>query len=288
MNAAGELTLYDMLLALGERHSQVDYSTGADNRAVVRADPATRDRLLRAINNGRREVYSRMPDARCFQPRITITMDPDGAAANVVDADPSKYALPFAVHGLAGGQWTWRLPGTAGYGGPLTQAHQSDLAGMHYTRNAAALTGRPVSMAFCLKSNDNPSEPGRRTSSFLWVYPAPNLAYILEGQARVMYAPLVAMDDMEPMGQEHLETILAFASRDWKLASATPEERVELEARCDKAIAISTELDNARGPQTIGPGHDPDAERESRRYRNGRYYPEIAAMVDTVSGTPVL
>lgn len=286
MNPSGELTLGDLLLTLGERHSQVDYGTGSDNRPVIKADPATRDRLLRAINNGRREVYSRMPEARCFQPRLQVVMDPTGLAANIVNKDPAKYQLPYAVQGLAGGQWTWTLPDTTGYGRPVRQVHQSDLAAMHYTANVGGLTTYPTALAFTLEALSNPSEPGRRMSSFLWVFPKPDKAYVLEGQVRVMYAPLVALTDLEPMGQEHLETILAFATRDWKVGRCEQDEWASIQARCEEAIGISINLDNARGAQNLGTGYDPDSQRESLKYSRGRYYPERAAMVDFVSGIP--
>lgn len=288
MNAAGEMTLKDLLLTLGERLGQIDYGSGADNRPTVIADPATRDRLIRAINNGRREVYSRMPEARCFQPRASITLDPTGAAANCVDGDPAKYQLPYAVQGLAGGVWTWTLPESGGYGRQMTQVHPSDLASMHYAANTGGMMSFPTCMALTTQQLANASEPGRKTATFVWIFPKPDKAYVLEGQVRVQYAPLTALEDMEPMGQEHAETILAFATRDWYIDRAEPAEMRALDERCDRAILISTDLDNARGAQTLGAGYDPDSERESRRYHRGRYYPDRAAMVDTVSGIPVL
>lgn len=284
MNAAGELTLQDMLLTLGERVSTIDFGTGADNRAVVVADPNLRDRLLRAINNGRREVYSRMPEARCFQPRMSITLDPTGLAANVVGADPARYRLPFAVQGLAGGQWTWTLDGTSGYGRAIPQIHASDLEAMHYTANVGSLTSFPTALAFTLEAHNNPQEPARRTAWFVWVFPKPDKAYVLHGQVRVMYAPLVALDDLEPMGQEHAETILAFAARDWYMGRCDADKWSMIQAQCEEAIAISTRLDDAKGAQSLGVGFDPDSEREARKYSNGRFYPDRAAQVDTVSG----
>jgi hypothetical protein len=287
MNAAGELTLSDLLLTLGERHGVVDYGTGADNRTIPPQDPQTRDRLLRAINAGRREVYSRMPDARCFQPRLTVTMDPTGTSADIVGADTTKYRLPYSVQGLAGGMWNWSLPGTGGYGGNLPQRHPSDIERLQYASIGGTLTSYPQCMAFLRQPLNNPEEPGRRFTYCVWVYPKPDQAYVLRGQARVMYEPLVALTDLEPMGQQHAETILAFASRDFKIGRCDQDEWGMIEARCDKALAISLELDNATGPQVLGVASDPEAERDSIKYtRTARMYPDRGCMVDTVSGIP--
>lgn len=289
MNAAGELTLNDLLIALGERVGQFDRGQGADNRVSAASDPQTRDRLLRAINAGRREVYSRMPDARCFQPRLSITLDPTGTSASVVDGDTSKYRLPYSVQGMAGGQWNWSMPGTGGFGGDVPIIHPSDIERLHFTTNSQSLTRWPGCAAFLRMPLGNPNEPGRRFCHVLWVYPKPDIAYLVQGQARVMYEPLVSLDDLEPMGQQHAETILAFAERDWELGRRETADQVAIDARCDKAIAISIELDNTTGPQSIGPAIDPESIRDSLRYTGRRgYYPERGAMVDTVSGVPVL
>lgn len=287
MTPAGELTLYDLLITLGERVGQYDRGTGADNRTVPETDPQSRDRLIRAINNGRREVYSRMPDARCFQPRLSITTDPNGTAAQVVGADISKYRLPYAVQGLAGGQWTWSLPSSGGWGGNLTQTHPNDIARMHYTANTGSLTGFPRAMALLTEVLNNPQDPGRKTCTILWIYPKPDQAYTLEGQVRIMYEPMVTMTDMEPMGQQHAETILAFAERDWELGRRDAGDAALIEARCDRALAISIGLDNAMGPQTIGIGYDPLSERDAARYQIARgYYPDRGVQVDSVCGLP--
>lgn len=290
MNAAGELTLADMLLTLGERHGVTDFVPDqADNRIIVPQDPQIRDRLIRAINNGRREVYSRMPDARCFQPRFEITMDPTGLAANVVDSDPSKYRLPYSVQGLAGGSWGWSFPGTGGYGGELQQRHPNEIERAHFGTNAEGYVSRPRMMAFLRQSLGNPAEPGRRFAYCLWIFPKPDNAYVLRGQARVMYEPLVSLTDLEPMGQQHLETILAFATRDFKVCRCDADEWAIIQARCNDAIAISTNLDNVEGPTNLGVAIDPDAERDSMRYqRRLGMYPDRGAQVDTVSGQSVL
>lgn len=288
MNAGGELTLKDMILTLGERLGQIAYGSGSDNRATIPTDPNTLDRLTRAINNGRREVYSRMPEARCFQPRLSITMDPTGAGSQCVDGDPAKYALPRNAYGLAEGAWTWSLPESNGYGNDLVWSHPSDVARLHHTTSSGGLTSYPSHIALVTAAGTNPQEPGRRATTYLWVFPKPDKAYTLEGQTRIMWAPLTTLTDLEPMGQDHLETILAFAMRDWHYNRCEPDQWARIEATCDKAIAISLANDQARGPQSIGVGYDPNSAIESRRYANGRYYPEKAAMVDTVSGIPVL
>jgi len=290
MNAAGELTLADLLIALGERHGVTDYTPNqADNRIIVPQDPATRDRLTRAINAGRREVYSRMPEARCFQPRFHITMDPTGAAANCVGGDAAKYILPYSVQGLAGGQWNWSMPGTGGFGGDMVQRHPTDLERLHYTASTNGLKTYPQCMAFLREALNNPAEPGRRFVYVLWVFPTPDQAYELRGQARVMYEPLTALTDLEPMGQQHAETILAFASRDFKIGRCEPDEWAAILQRCEQAIQNSIAMDNATGPMDLGPGQDPDALRDSVRY-SGTYkrYPDRGVMVDTVSSVPVL
>lgn len=290
MNAAGELTLADLLIALGERHGVTDYVPNqADNRIIVPQDPATRDRLTRAINAGRREVYSRMPEARCFQPRFTITMDPTGEGAQCVGGDPAKYILPYSVQGLAGGQWNWSMPGTGGFGGEMPQRHPTDLERLHYIARSNNLTTYPQCMAFLRETLNNPAEPGRRHAYVLWVFPTPDQAYVLRGQARVMYEPLVSLTDLEPMGQQHAETILAFASRDFKIGRCEPDEWAQIQARCEQAILNSIAMDNATGPMDLGPAQDPDSQRDSARY-SGTYrrYPDRGVMVETVSGVPVL
>lgn len=289
MNASGELILSDLLLSLGERVGQFDRGAGADNRSIPAVDPATRDRLLRAINAGRREVYSRMPEARCFQPRMSITMDPTGTGPNVVGGDISKYRLPYSVQGMAGGQWDWSMPGTSGFGGDIVQCHPTDIERLHFTANTGSLNSFPQRMAFLRETLSNPAEPGRRFAHVMWIFPKPDQAYILRGQARIMYEPLTVLTDLEPMGQQHAETILAFAERDWELGRREADAQQMIDARCDRAIAISLELDNATGPQTIGIAVDPDAERDALRYRTiGGRYPDRGCMVDTVSGISVL
>ncbi len=289
MNAGGELTLADMLLTLGERHGVTDFvPDSADNRIIVPQDPQTRDRLLRAINAGRREVYSRMPEARCFQPRFEIDMDPTGLAANVVASDPSKYRLPYSVQGLAGGSWNWSYPGTGGIGGEIQQRHPNEIERAHFT-TGQTMTGFPRTMAFLRQALTNAAEPSRRFAYCLWVFPKPDVAYTLRGQGRVMYEPLVALTDLEPMGQQHLETILAFATRDFKIGRCDSGEWEVIQQRCADAIAISQNLDNAEGATNLGVAVDPDAQRDSLRY-SGRLgvYPERGCMVDSVNGTPVL
>lgn len=288
MDPAGDLTLDDLILALGERHGLVRFESGSDNRAKPITDPATRDRLTRAINTARREIYSRMPDAFCFQPRMQITCDPAGASPLAIDADPAKYALPRYVQGLAGGRWTWTLNDSAGHGREMMQVHPSDIAGMHYTANSGQTTGFPTHLAYVMERVAAAAEPGRKVAHHIWIYPKPDKAYILEGQVRVMFAPLTAGNDLEPMGQQHIETILAFAERAFRFNQCEPAEWATIEANCDRAMTISINLDNNQRAQTVGVGYDPDSAVEARRYSHGRYYPERAAMVDTVSGIPVL
>lgn len=293
MTPSGELTLYDLLIALGERVGQTDQGTGADNRTVPSEDPQSRDRLVRAINAGRREVYTRMPDGRCFEHIIEITTDPAGTAGNTIGGDSSKYRLNHEYQTLAGGRWTWKLPGTAGYGQPIQQVHQSDLAALHQTANPGPQAWYPTTMALASMILPGPEEANRRTTRFLWIYPKPDKAYVLSGQVRVMFSPLTENDDLEPMGQEHLETILTFAERDFKVGRIDADEWKMLLDRCETAMAVSQAIDNARGAQSLGVKIDPEAERDSLKYRGSRYatpraWPDRAATVDTVSGVSVL
>lgn len=284
MNPAGETTLGDLLLTLAVRMGWHKKASGSDNRALVPTDPETYRRLLEAINNGRREVYRRMPTARCFKPRLAITTTTSTTDPQVVDGDTAKYRLPYAVQALAGGDWTWSQTSTPGFGGQLPQKHHSDIAALHQTANASGLLQAPRCMAFGFKTTTSPEEPGRRTQTFLWIWPKPDQAYTLEGQVRIMYAPLTERDDLEPMGQQHVDTILTAAARDLKINHPDLNVKGASEADLDKAIAISLELDNQAGPQTIGPGFDPQA--VTRRRRSGDTWP-ASPMVSTYNGVPL-
>lgn len=289
MNAAGELTFYDLLKDFAERVGVRDWGTGADNRITVPADPATRDRLVRAINAGRRELYSRLPEARCFTPIISVTLDPTGTSVQNIDGDASKYRLPYTVQSLAGGQWAWKTgDAESDWGGILRQAHQADLMALYASTGTAILTGPPNVIALVQNVLSGPNEPARRTASFLWIYPKPEQTYVVQGQARIMYSPLSEDSDLEPMGQEHAESLLTFAERAWNIGQCDADQWAILEQRAAAAVAISQSLDNNRGAQNLGIGIDPDAERDRLKYRYGRSVPERWSQVDNVSGINVL
>ncbi len=284
MNPAGETTLGDLMLTLAERMGLHKVPSQADNRSQLPDDPNLRDRLKRAINNGREEVYRRMATAWCFKPVLSITTDPTGASAANVGGDPSMYRLPFNVHGIAVGQWNWRLAGQTGYGGTMQQRHPSDILALH--ASAASGTSRPVAMALTQTQLSNPSEPSRRTASVVHVWPTPDQAYVIEGQARVMYAPMTELSDLEPMGQQHSQTIVTAGERDFKLNHPDMQKRQEIEERFAQQVALSIELDNEQRPQTIGIGFDPDAIRQSQKY--APVWPTQAAIVTHVNGISVL
>lgn len=285
MNAAGELTLGDLMLSLAERMGWHKVPSGSDNRSTLPDDPNLRDRLLRAVNAGRRETYRRMATATCFRPILSVVTDPEATGPLVLGGDSSKYRLPYFVQSLAGGAWTWSLLSSGGYGGTLQARHQSDIAAMHATTSSQSLRSAPRAMAFGLEKLNNPAEPGRRQVSFLYIYPKPDQAYILQGQARVMFEPLVALTDLEPMGQEHVETIITGGERDIKLNHPDLSQRADVARRFEEAIALSTANDNERRPQTLGVAYDPDAIRQMRK--NVSPWPDQAAMVTHLNGVPL-
>lgn len=287
MNAAGESTLSDLMLILGERVGVRDWGTGADNRITIPTNPADRDRLIRSINSGRRELYSRLPEAHCFQPRLTITLNAAGTAANVLEADPSKYRLPYAVEHLAGGQWNWKTSTQTGWGGTVRQVHPSDIATLHASTTSGAVQSWPQVMAFTLAGLNNPEEPGRRVAHYLWLWPKPDQNYAIEGQARIVYAPLVELDDLEPMGQQHLESVLTFSERAWSIGRCDADAWALLQQRGEQAVAVSRDLDNQQRTQMLGVGIDPEAERDRMKYRGGRSVPPGWARVTEVSGVQV-
>lgn len=287
MNPAGETTLGDLMLTLAERMGWHKVPSQADNRSQLPDDPNLRDRLKRAINNGREEIYRRMSTAWCFKPTITITLDPTGASAQNVDGDPAKYRVPFNVQGIAGATWSWRLPSaTSGYGGTLQQRHSSDILAMHNADAAATGTSRPVAMALVQGQLNNPSEPGRRTAAFVHIWPDPDQAYVIEGQARIMYAPLTELSDLEPMGQQHSQLVVTAGERDIKLNHPDMTARREINVRFNEQVALSIELDNQNRPQSIGTGYDPDALRQAQKY--APIWDDRSAIVTHVNGISVL
>lgn len=284
MDAAGEATLRDLILSLTERMGWQKRPTGADNRAQIPRDPNLLDRAIRAINAGRRETYRRMSSAKCFKPRIEIATDPNGTSPECIGGDCAKYRLPYAVQGLVN-PWNWSLMSNPGYGGPLVMNHSSDVATMHHTASSAGLKAPPRSIALAQQSMTNPKEPARRTATYLWLYPQPDQVYVLEGEVRVMYAPLVGMDDLEPMGQAHIDTIVIGAERDIKMNAPDLTQRAEVEQRFRDAIIASIAADNNTRPQTIGRGADPDVERQRARWMSR--WPDRAAMVTHLNGNPL-
>lgn len=287
MNPAGDITLADMLKDLAERVGEAKWGTGADNRITIPADPAMRDRLIRSLNSGRRELYSRLPQAHCFQPILTMTLNAAGTGALNIGADPAKYRLPYAVEGLAGGQWNWKTSDQSGWGGTVRQVHQSDVSGLHSAASSANTQGLPQVMAFALGALNGPNEPGRRTAHFLWVWPKPDLDYIIEGQARIIFSPLTELDDLEPMGQGHVESVLTFAERAWHVGRCDPEQWATLQQRAETAIDVSRDIDNQQRAQTLGAGFDPEAERDALKYTRGRPSGGRWATVSHVSGIEV-
>lgn len=290
MTPSGELTLADLMLQLGIRVGSRDQD-GAGGRFSIPADANARQLLLDAINSGRRELYSRMPDARVFEPTVTFTMDPAGAAADVIDSDPSKYRLAYNVEGFAGGQFEWSAVDSdgepTGFGNIIRQCHQSDLQALHTSTATAQTTSWPRAVALVRTMLGNPADPGRKVVDYLWVYPKPDQAYIIRGQVRIGYGQLTEMDDLEPMGQQHIESVLTFAERQYKIGRMSTDEAQLIEARCDKAVEISQSLDGVRGPQDLGVNIDPDAERDRRRYGRGGGPPSTWSQVSEVSGQAV-
>lgn len=282
MNQAGETTLGDLMLTLAERMGWHKVPNQSDNRSQLPDDPNLRDRLLRAINAGRQEVYRRMPSAWVFRPRITITLDPTGTGAQCVDNSPAKYALPYNCPATAGTTWTWSL-GT-GYGGQLEQRHPADVVAMHAGDTTGA--SRPTTMALVHQTLNNPQEPGRRTTNYLHIWPTPDQAYTLEGEIRLLYGPLYQLNDLEPMGEQHAQLIVTAGERDIKLNHPDLAVRKEINERFNEQVEISIELDNQSKPQTIGVGYDPDAERQAMRYRP--VWPAQRAIVTHVNGVSVL
>jgi hypothetical protein len=284
MNAAGEITLKDLMLELALRMGWQKHGSGTDNTPQLPDDANLLFRLKNSINNGRREVMRRMPTAWCFRPRVTITLDPAGTGAQCVDGDPSKYRLPRNAAGLADGEWTWSL--TAGYGGPLQQRHASDLAYMHASTSTNSLTSRPAVMALAMATLNNPAEPGRQTCPFLWVYPPPDDAYTISGTLRLVYTPLAGLDDVDPMGDLHAETLVTAGERDLKINHPDLQHRALMEQMLQAAVERSIETDNQNRPQQLGIGHDPDATRQAGR--GATAWPDQAAMVTTVNGVSVI
>ncbi len=233
----------------------VPRASEGSNAPQIPRDKNVLDRLKRAINDGRREIMRRMSNAKCFRPRMTLTLSNVLAPENI-DDDTAKITLPFVA--IPTGRWTWSKD--AVWGGELTLVHETDIAFQYAARDSAVGASVPMKMAFCQRLINNPDAPGQRTQMYLWAWPRPDGVYVLSGNVIIRYADLTALSDLDPMGDAHIPTVVAAALRELNLNNPSPQMREMFEQRLDKAIAVSMQFDDETRPPSIGVSYDPDAQ----------------------------
>jgi hypothetical protein len=275
------ITFEGLILRVAQEMGLHHVPAGPDNRAKIPTDPATLDRIKRAINDGRQELFRRMSRATCFRPRLSFTTNPAGDQPDNIDGDPAKYLIPFSAVAVPVNQWQWRLDT---WGGHVIQIrHENDLAREH-ARGGSSESGPPRMMAIGRRMIGSPGVPTRRTQSFLWLYPKPDAAYTIEGQANLMYSPLVALDDVDPMGDDHAMTIVEAALYQMNKNHPVMATRDHYAQRFMDAVRVSTQLDHDRRPPSLGVATDPTVHPAV----HDPYESDLSRMVSHVNGIPVL
>ena len=281
----GFIDFEGLILRVAVEAGLAKFPTGvADNRSKIPTDPNVLDRIKRAINDSRQEIYRRASTMTCFRPRISFTTVLDGSGATNVLADPAKYLMPMTARAIAIGRWQWTAgTDTQGWGGDIIQKHEGDIARLHANVGSTA-SGPPQLIALCKDLVADPAMGGRkRHINYLWLYPVPDAEYTISGQVQLMYAPLSELGDVDPMGDEHALTIIEGAH--WQLRKSMPDSAANYQ-KFVEAIALSKKVDADRRPQSIGVSHDPDSVHKDTVF--SPFESDVSRMVSHVNGIPVL
>jgi hypothetical protein len=253
MDTSSSITFEGLILRTAIEAGLHDVPDAADNRSKIPSDPAVLDRIKRAVNDGRQEFYRRLNRCTCMRQFITLQMYAGGDGPYNIEGDAATYQLPLSVQAIPLGLWHWRLDAASG---PVAQRHAADIARL--LAGDESLTGPPVCMAVANQLSGR-GVATRISRSVLHVYPRPDAAYVLAGEVRFAYSPLVALDDTEPVGDEHalamVEAAIYFMER------ANPDIRIREHhyARMLDAFKVSEDMDRDRRPRSLGLATDPNS-----------------------------
>lgn len=211
-------TFERLLIELAEAVNQTQYGTGNDNAPVVNTDPATRDRLNRAVNRGYKYFLLSDRQWSFLERPVTLVLTPDaslGAASGLhaglcIDQDPARYRLPGFVEGSPKGDWTYLDTNS-----PYRAVIDVSAATVQRCRQASpTVTGAPQYAGVRPlepDTSDNQQTPGREV--IFW--PTPDREYTVEALFRVATPELADLSDRHVAGAEHDLTILALAQWEW-------------------------------------------------------------------------
>lgn len=243
------LTFRHLLIRLADQTGLAVYpADGAGPLALPGAGTVHRNKLEDAVNDGIRQMVRDWPKWTCLRPRITMALTADGTGADNIDSDPNRYRIPGAIEAAPMGEWiayttdgSWR--------GMVSVRPTGHLVALIRTPSIAGGVPRAVSIG--------PIQPadrvrGERAGLEMLVWPTPDRTYVIEGQARVVPAPLINLDDRPLFSAAHDMTILSAALKVWHENNADLKIRDHYKIRYMGDLAASKALDALQETQQLG------------------------------------
>lgn len=234
-------TLERLLIELADELGLAEYGSGADNSAVVPADPNLRDQLTRAVNRGYRAFLNANPRWTFLERPLRLTLSPDGTAGECIDSDPGRYLMPSFVTGNPKGDWTF-----VDDLGDKDRIIAADALSVRRMRDRT--TGTSGTPAYGAVRPLEPAAGGTQKAARheLLLFPDPDLAYIIEAEFRITAHDLSDLADRHIAGAEHDLAVLEQAIWQFRKQDnpSLPQPR--------ERLAESIVLDNASRPRRAG------------------------------------
>ena len=177
------LTFREIQVRVAEMSGNTDESGSVVD---VPTDAIALDKIKRAINDAAVDI-ARKASWLWLRQTIVITLAPDGDAADSIDADPTRYALPPQVVSAPYGRVIWKNPGGTD-GGKVFSTATDQLLYLAARDPSTAGAPRYVSVQPAYGVN---RPAGSRQRMELRVWPKPSEAFTLTCEFSVTPIPLV-------------------------------------------------------------------------------------------------
>ena len=243
-----------------------DASDGMGNIARVPDDEHDLDLCKRIVNDAyRRMLQGSVPGQRPYinwtflRPHQEVAINADGLGGANVEADCSRYRLPFTVQAAPMGFWTISDATTTTV---PTRAEATSMDRVKARLLADYTTGRPVMAA--VGPLMSKGAPGSDDSAWEVVfYPRPDKAYVASARMRLYPRDMRLLGERHVCGAQHDLTMSYLVRAEAKRRDAGDPRRAdaqEAERVAKEALLASIALDLENQPRRLGPLVDPSVE----------------------------
>ena len=244
------LTLRDLILRVSEHVGVASWPADGSSEVGIPADGSlARLKVVRCINDGIKRMVRDYPRWTALLADIQITLTPDGSGTDNIDNDPNRYIVPYAVEASPMGQWTAYTPDNT-WRGDLLVRPPSQLRSLLHTQ--ALITGGVPRLVAIDTLRPADRQRGQRAGLEILVWPMPDQEYLVEGDAKVMPAPLINLDDRPLFSAAHDMTIVAAALMVWHSQNPDLQTRQQYMQEYKEALGASIQVDNLQQPQQLG------------------------------------